>query len=393
MPSGTAGRDARCATGRTDATNGRTRSRRRCARSDAPAPAAWRSVERVRAERGRRSDGSGRQLPGREQRRPSEPAATQTRAAAEWRTVSGADSIAGTGSAGGGDASATGVTGSGAESGTLAAVGSSIRAGRLGHDDRRRGLRFRDRRRVGRGDGSGSTGAVGAAGAVGAGGSAATSARREPPRELVVAAAGGSTGAVAGAGAGTAAGAGAGTGQPAQAQPQAPARPPEQRAGSSNRRRRRREPDHRQERERVEIPLRVGRGADPEMDVRDVDLRRPARTDRADHRALPHRRAARDRDRAEMRQRDREPVGGVDRDRLAARRNRPREAHRPRGGRAHRRARGRADVDPAVLAARVRVRVVEREPLDDRAVHGPGPRSRGGHPEDEQQDKRSEQPQ
>ena len=141
----------------------------------------------------------------------------------------------------------------------------------------------------------------------------------------------------------------------------------------------------RQKHERVEVALRIGRTADAEMDVRDVELGRTARPDRPDHRAfrdgcvLPHG------DRAEMCQRDRQAVGGVDRDRLAARRNRAGKTDDSRGGREHRSAGIAADVDSAVLAAGVWMRRIERESLQHWTAHGPRPRSRRGHPEHERE--------
>jgi len=146
----------------------------------------------------------------------------------------------------------------------------------------------------------------------------------------------------------------------------------------------------RQERERVEVALGIGGRADAEVDVWPVVLGRPARTDRRDDRPFRHRRALRDPERAEVRERDGEPTRRLDRDRLAARRNRARERHDAAHGREHRRAGRCTDVDAAMLPARIRLRPVEGERLQDRPGDGPGPGTRQGR-EEEKQD-RSEPP-
>ena len=131
-------------------------------------------------------------------------------------------------------------------------------------------------------------------------------------------------------------------------------------------RRRRRGPrcrSGRQEREWVEIPLRIGRLAHAQVDVGLVEFGRAARADRADGGALRHLGPLRNGDRAEMRQRDGETAGRVDRDDLATRWNRAGKADSAGCRRDHRRARPRADVDAAMLARRVRVRPVEGERL------------------------------
>jgi hypothetical protein len=119
------------------------------------------------------------------------------------------------------------------------------------------------------------------------------------------------------------------------------------------------------------------------MNVRNVELRGAARADRSNDGALRDGGVLRHGDQAEVRQRHRQTVGGVDRDRLAARRHRPREADDTGGRREHRCAGVTTDVDAAMLAARVRMRRIEREPLEHGAAHGPRPGSRRGHPEHE----------
>ena len=139
---------------------------------------------------------------------------------------------------------------------------------------------------------------------------------------------------------------------------------------------------HRQERERVEIAVVVGRGADAEVDVRDGLLGRPARADRADRLALTDRRALRDRHRTEMGEGHGERVAGEDRHGVAARRHAAGERHRAGGRRDDRTAGGTADVDAAMLAARVRVRVIEGERREHGTGDRPRPRARGWHGEE-----------
>jgi hypothetical protein len=144
-------------------------------------------------------------------------------------------------------------------------------------------------------------------------------------------------------------------------------------------RRRDRRAEHGQEPQRIEVALLVGGRPDPEMDVGAVDLRCPARADRADDRAFRHRRVAGDGDRAEMREGHREAIRRLDGHRRAARRHVPREADDARGRGAHRSTRGSGDVDAAVLARGVRMRVIEGEALHHRPVDGPRPGAGGGH--------------
>ena len=69
----------------------------------------------------------------------------------------------------------------------------------------------------------------------------------------------------------------------------------------------------RQERQRIDVPVRVGRTTDTEIHVRLGPLRVTAGTDRADDVALAHVRPDRNPDRAEVDERDRPPVLGADR--------------------------------------------------------------------------------
>jgi hypothetical protein len=157
------------------------------------------------------------------------------------------------------------------------------------------------------------------------------------------------------------------------------------RAGGRSRRRRR------QELERVDVAVRIGGDTDPEVDGDPVRLGRVGRADDPDRGTLGNGSAARHRHGAEMRQRHGQPVGGRDRDRRAAARQGAREADGAGGRREHGYPRRCADLDAAALPARVRVRRIEGERLQDRPLHGPGPRAGGGHP-DQQEQHDKEQP-
>jgi hypothetical protein len=93
-----------------------------------------------------------------------------------------------------------------------------------------------------------------------------------------------------------------------------------------------------------------------------------------------------------MRERDGIAVRRLDRHRLPARRHGAGEGHRSRRRSEDRRAAGDADVDAAVLTARVRVVRVEREPEQNGALRGPRPRERSGRPEQEEQDDDEREP-
>ena len=111
------------------------------------------------------------------------------------------------------------------------------------------------------------------------------------------------------------------------------------------------------------------------MDIRHGVLRVTARPDSTDGVALAHICASPNGDRPEVRERHGVAVRGLDRDALAADRDCARERDCPGLGCAHGDPRHRADVDPAVLARRVRV-VAELKPLQDRPLHRPRPRGR-----------------
>jgi len=129
----------------------------------------------------------------------------------------------------------------------------------------------------------------------------------------------------------------------------------------------------REVRERVDVALLLCGDADAEVHVRAGDLRLAGRSDRADLLALSDRSALRDRQRPEMRQRDCEPVRRLDREAEPRRRNRARERDGPGRRCAHGPAGRSADVDAAMLARGVRVRRIEDEGLEHRAIGRPGP--------------------
>jgi hypothetical protein len=137
-------------------------------------------------------------------------------------------------------------------------------------------------------------------------------------------------------------------------------------------RRRGRRP-RRQEEQRIEITLRIVGLADAEIDVRLGQLDIAARPDRSNGIAFSDLDALLDPVGAEMNERDRVAVLRLNRHGLATFRHRPGEGHDPSRGSAHGRSRRRADVDPPVLARRVRVVAVEGEPAQDRPVDGPSP--------------------
>jgi hypothetical protein len=131
-----------------------------------------------------------------------------------------------------------------------------------------------------------------------------------------------------------------------------------------------------QEEERIQVPIRVGAPPHAEMDVGHRELHHAARTDGPNDVALRQARAATHGDRAEMQERDRVTILGLDGDRPAAHRHGPGEGDHPGRRREHGRSRRGADVDPAVLARRIRI-VAEQEGPQHRPLHRPGPTQSG----------------
>lgn len=127
----------------------------------------------------------------------------------------------------------------------------------------------------------------------------------------------------------------------------------------------------REQRRRVDVPLRLSGDADAEM-------HRAGLPDNADGRAFGHGRPACDGDRPELRERDGVAVVGENRDRLARSRDGAGERDRACARRDDARAGVTCDVDAAMLACGVRMRRVERERLENCAVGRPRPCARCG---------------
>jgi hypothetical protein len=121
----------------------------------------------------------------------------------------------------------------------------------------------------------------------------------------------------------------------------------------------------RQQAQRVDVAVRLRGDADAEVHVRCRGHVVGALADGADGRSLGKLRAAGDHDGAELEQGDRVAVGSLDRECAPAARHGADEGDQAGGRRDNRSADGRADVDAAVLAARVGVRAEE-----ERAQHG-----------------------
>jgi hypothetical protein len=136
----------------------------------------------------------------------------------------------------------------------------------------------------------------------------------------------------------------------------------------------------RQQRQRVDVSMLLGRDPDPEVNVGRCRNAVAALADRAEGVAFADLCTLLDQRRLELQQRDRVPVAGSDRHRATAVRNAPNERDRPRRRGAHVAADVGGDVDPAVLAARVGI-VAERERAQQRTVDRPAPseRSRSEH--------------
>ena len=137
--------------------------------------------------------------------------------------------------------------------------------------------------------------------------------------------------------------------------------------------RRRRRDARRQEGQGIDVALGIARYTRAEVHVRLGQIGDAARTDGAHHRRFSYERAARHSDRPEMDERGRISERCLDRHRLPAGRHRSGKGHHTLRGGKHSAAARRAEVDTAVLAARVRMRVVERERPQYRPVDRPRP--------------------
>jgi hypothetical protein len=153
--------------------------------------------------------------------------------------------------------------------------------------------------------------------------------------------------------------------------------------GSRNRdcvdaRRRRRRNTRRQQGQRIDVPLRIARHARAEVDVGLRQVDHAARPDRPDDRAFSHERPAHHCDRPEVDERGGVAERRLDRQRLTPGRHRSRERNDSLRRGEHRAAARSAEIDAAMLAARIRVRVVERKRPQHRTVDGPGPGAGAG---------------
>jgi hypothetical protein len=128
----------------------------------------------------------------------------------------------------------------------------------------------------------------------------------------------------------------------------------------------------RQQRQRIDVPLRLGGDADTEMNALDKVAARFR--DRSHGLAFADARALGDRERGETDQRYGIAVAGANSHRAPASRDGARERHRAGRRRQHVRADLSRDIDAAVLPAQIGI-VSEREAPHDRAAGGPGPAS------------------
>jgi hypothetical protein len=148
----------------------------------------------------------------------------------------------------------------------------------------------------------------------------------------------------------------------------------------------------RQQRQRVHVPLCIARRAQAEVHVRLRVVCDAARPDSSDDRPFLHRRTARHGDRPEMEKSRCVSGRGLDRHGLPAGRHGARE-----GDDSSRRSHDlgpsrRAEIEPSVLAARIRMRAVEIERPQDRTAHGPRPRLRRGDRQSESNENTDSEP-
>ena len=139
----------------------------------------------------------------------------------------------------------------------------------------------------------------------------------------------------------------------------------------------------RQQRQRVEVAVRICRQSNAEVDVRLTPLRLAARADRGHDLAFLDRGSRRHADRAEVHERDRVAVGRADRQAKALVWKLPGEGDDAACGRAKVGTGRASDVHAAMLAAGIRV-ALGREWPQNRPFDGPGP-SDGRRAEDERQ--------
>ena len=130
----------------------------------------------------------------------------------------------------------------------------------------------------------------------------------------------------------------------------------------------------REQRQRVDISVRVVGSPNAEEDERHREVGRAARADGANGLSFGHGLTAAHAVGAEVDERHRPAAGGANGHGAAVRRQRPCVGDDARGGRGDGCAGRCTDVDPPVLATVVRMRGVEHERAQNGPVDGPGPR-------------------
>jgi hypothetical protein len=153
-----------------------------------------------------------------------------------------------------------------------------------------------------------------------------------------------------------------------------------------NRRRLLRRTGCRQERQRVDVAVRISCEPDPQVHVRLRALGLAARADRADDISFVDLCPDGHADGPQVDERDRPALGGANGQAEALLRQPARERDDPARRRPDVRARRRADVHPTMLAARVRIAVEDERPQDG-PVDGPAP-GEGARSEHESRDQR-----
>jgi hypothetical protein len=130
-----------------------------------------------------------------------------------------------------------------------------------------------------------------------------------------------------------------------------------------------------EQRERVDVPVRLGGQPHAEMNVWLRPFGLAGRADRADDLAFADRGADRKSDRPQVDEGDGVSALGPDRQAEPFVRQPPGEGDDPRRRSAHIGSRRRPDVDAAMLTARVRIALGDERP-EHRPLDGPGPRGR-----------------
>ncbi len=135
----------------------------------------------------------------------------------------------------------------------------------------------------------------------------------------------------------------------------------------------------RQQRQRIDVTLRIARDAHAEVDERLGEIDVAARPHSSDDGAFPDERAPGHTDRPQVDERGGVAERCLDRNCLSAARNRAGERDHSLRRSEDRMTAGRAEIDAAVLTGGVRMGAIERERSQHWPVDGPGPRARDGH--------------